>query len=118
MTSEEFRLFARTYKINPAVEFTGSLHDGCMALIEQVTKIDPSVQFVPSTNRLVLEQRFIWTFQFDTLDQAIIKIEAEYPVQFALTDTEDDGVKIGLEWYPRVLTFKEAIEYRRTHPEP
>lgn len=117
LTGDEFRQFAKTYQINPAVDVRDDLHLCCQKLIEQVEKIDPSVKFIPSTNKRILNERFTWIFHFETLEQAIVKIEAEYPVQFTLTDTPDDGVEIGLEYYERLLSFEEAVEYRRTHPE-
>lgn len=118
MNGEQFKEYAKTHRIYPLVDIFGDLHKGCKELIEQVTAVDPSVRFVPSTDKRILNQRFVWMFQGEMLDQAIVKIEAEYPVQFTLTDTEDGGVEIGLEYYDRLLSFEEAVEYRRTHPEP
>lgn len=118
MDSDAFRKFVRQHRIYPQIDLSGNLNEGAQLLIDQVAAVDPSVHFIPSTDRNVTREEFIYSFLGETLEHAIVKMESEYPVVFTLTDREDGGVDVSLEYYPRVLTFGEVVEYRRTHPEP
>lgn len=117
MTSEQFFEFAKTYEIRPTIDINQDLCAGVQALFDQVCQREPSIRYIPTTDRHVLNMRFNEIYLGESLRYAITQIENECEVQFALTDTEDDGVEVTLEYYPRVLSFKEVIEYRRTHPE-
>lgn len=117
MTTEEFREFAKSYKIHPQIDVNGNIQDGARMLFEQAFANSPSVRFIETTDKRVLQEKLIYSYLGETLMQAITQIENEYPVVFALLETESGGLEVSLEYHPRNLTFKEVIEYRRTHPE-
>lgn len=117
MRSEEFLEFARGYIIRKTVDINGGLAKGVEELFNLVSSDEPNIYYIQTTDKHVINERFNQIYLGETLEQAIIEIENECSVRFSLTDREDDGINVELEYYPRVLSFKEAIEYRRTHPE-
>lgn len=117
MNSEQFLEFAKTYKIRPTIDINRDLCKGVQDLFDQVQQNEPSIHYVPPTDRHVLATQFNKIYLGESLRHAITQIENECEVQFAITDTEDDGVEVTLEYYPRVLSFEEVVRYRRAHPE-
>lgn len=117
MNSESFRSFADSYVIRPTVDIFDDLCAGVKELFDQVSSHDPTIHYIPTTDKRILNERFNSIYLGETLLYAITQIENECPVCFALTDMEGDGVEVTLEYYPRILSFEEAIRYRRTHPE-
>lgn len=117
MTSEEFLTFSKSYVIRPTVDINGDLCKGVHALFDQVCQREPSVHYIPPTDKRVLNERFNEIYLGETLSHAITQIENECSVCFAITDREDSGIDVTLEHYPRIFSFEEVIRYRRTHPE-
>lgn len=117
MTVDEFRVYAANYRIHPQIDIEGDLNEGARKLIEQAFANDPSVRFVPSTDKHVLQEEAYFSFLGETLMNAIVSIENETPVAFSLLETDDDGLEISLEYNPRIFSWEEVVRYRRTHPE-
>lgn len=117
MTSDEFLTFAKQYVIRPTVDINDDLAKGVEELFDQVHQHDPSIHYIPPTDRHVLNERFNAIYLGETLSYAITQIENECSVAFAITDREDDGIDVTLEYYPRIFSFEEVIRYRRSHPE-
>lgn len=117
MNSEQFMAFTKDYVIRPTVDINRDLCKGVQALFDQVCQREPSIRYILPTDRRVLNMRFNEIYLGETLQHAITQIENECEVQFALLDTDDDGVIVTLEYYPRILSFEEVVRYRRAHPE-
>lgn len=117
MTSDEFLTFAKHYVIRPTVDIDGDLAKGVAELFEQVQQHEPSIYYVPPTDKRVLNEHFSEIYLGETLSHAITQIENECSVCFSITDREDEGIDVTLEYYPRIFSFEEVIRYRRTHPE-
>lgn len=117
MALERFLKFARTYEIRPVIDINQNLEEGLQELFDQVHSCAPWIHYVPPEDRRIFNIRFNNVFLGESLEYALNDISNECNLDTVIIEREDGGINVTIEKNKRLLSFKEVIDYRRTHPE-